>query len=163
MDSADRLVLAQEWHAQGGPVAGANGVCLAHGKLRPGGGKVVDVDGLSVQDGAARNPSPAYRSTRELHRPVDRSEMHRAVERFRQPVLVETFLPGRELTVGIVGTGVRARVLGVMEVEFTADAEPYGYSYLNKKQVNARYRIVNDGAAEEAARIALRAWNGLGC
>ena len=85
------------------------------------------------------------------------------IARFRQPVLVEAFLPGRELTVGIVGTGARARVLGVMEVVFTADAEPYGYSYLNKKQVNARYQIVNDRAAEEAARLALRAWTGLGC
>jgi D-alanine-D-alanine ligase len=85
------------------------------------------------------------------------------VARFRQPVLVETFLPGRELTIGIVGTGARARVLGVMEVVFTADAEPYGYSYLNKKHVHARYRIVDDRAAEEAARLALRAWNGLGC
>src|SRR5215813_15309246 len=85
MDDADRLALAQEWHAQGGPVAGANGVGLAHGKLGPGGGKVVDVDGLSVQDGAARNPSTAYRSTRELHRPPDRSVMHREVELFPLP------------------------------------------------------------------------------
>src|SRR5215471_2622105 len=51
----------------------------------PGGGKVVDVDGLSVQDGAARNPSTAYRSTRELHRPPDRSVMHREVELFPLP------------------------------------------------------------------------------
>src|SRR5215470_6911048 len=85
MDDADRLALTQEWHAQGGPVAGANGVGLAHGKLGPGGGKVVDVDGLSVQEGAARNPSTAYRSTRELHRPPDRSVMHREVELFPLP------------------------------------------------------------------------------
>src|SRR5215468_8030381 len=88
MDDADRLALAQEWHAQGGPVAGANGVGLAHGKLGPGGGKVVDVDGLSVQDGAARNPSTAYRSTPELHRLPDRpdwSVMHQEVELFPLP------------------------------------------------------------------------------
>src|SRR5262249_33607754 len=85
MDDADRLALAEKWHAQGGPVAGANGVGLAHGKLGPGGGKVVDVDKLSVQDGAARNPSTAYRSTRELHRPPDRSVMHREVELFPLP------------------------------------------------------------------------------
>ncbi|NCC25948.1 MAG: D-alanine--D-alanine ligase, partial [Deltaproteobacteria bacterium] len=35
---------------------------------------------------------------------------------FHQPVLVETFLPGREFTVGVVGTGPRARALPVMEV-----------------------------------------------
>jgi D-alanine-D-alanine ligase len=83
--------------------------------------------------------------------------------RFGQPVLVETFLPGRELTVGIVGTGLRARVLGVMEVVFTPDAEPYGYSYLNKKHVHAQYRIIEDRTAEEAAALALHAWRGLGC
>jgi D-alanine-D-alanine ligase len=85
------------------------------------------------------------------------------LRRFRQPALVETFLPGRELTVGIVGTGPRARVLGVMEVVFTPDAEAHGYSYANKKLVHARYRIVDDATAVEAAGIALRAWNGLGC
>jgi D-alanine-D-alanine ligase len=83
--------------------------------------------------------------------------------KYRQPALVETFLPGRELTVGIVGTGSRARVLGVMEVILTPDAEAVGYSYSNKKLLRARYEIVNDRTAGEAAEIALQAWNGLGC
>jgi D-alanine-D-alanine ligase len=85
------------------------------------------------------------------------------IARYRQPALVEVFLPGRELTVGIVGTGPRARVLGVMEVLFTPDAEDHGYSYANKKLVKARYEIADDAVAREAAAIALRAWNGLGC
>ena len=85
------------------------------------------------------------------------------LDKYRQPALVETFLPGREFTVGIVGTGARARVLGVLEVTLTGDAEAHGYSYANKKQVNARYQLVNDGPASEAADIALQAWNGLGC
>jgi D-alanine-D-alanine ligase len=83
--------------------------------------------------------------------------------KYHQPALVETFLPGRELTVGIVGTGSRARVLGVLEVILTRDAEAVGYSYSNKKLVRARYEIVNDRTAGEAAEIALQAWNGLGC
>ena len=87
----------------------------------------------------------------------------RVIEQYRQPALVETYLPGRELTVGISGTGGRARVLGVMEVVFTADAEAHGYSYANKKLVHAQYRIVDDRAAAAAADIALRAWTGLGC
>jgi D-alanine-D-alanine ligase len=87
----------------------------------------------------------------------------RILDTYRQPALVETFLPGREVTVGIVGTGSRARVIGVMEVIFTPDAEAHGYSYSNKKLVKARYEIVNDAAAAEAADIALRVWNGLGC
>jgi D-alanine-D-alanine ligase len=38
------------------------------------------------------------------------------LERYQQPVLVETFLPGREFTTGILGTGQAARALGTMEV-----------------------------------------------
>jgi len=85
------------------------------------------------------------------------------IEKYRQPALVETFLPGREFTVGIVGTGARARVIGVLEVTLTGDAEAHGYSYANKKQINARYQIAKDGPASEAADIALQAFNGLGC
>ena len=85
------------------------------------------------------------------------------LEKYRQPALVEAFLPGREFTVGIIGTGDRARVIGVLEVTLTGNAEAYAYSYDNKKQVNARYRIANDGPASASADIALRAWRGLGC
>jgi len=34
--------------------------------------------------------------------------------RYRQPVLVEQYLPGREFTVGVLGTGGEARVAGVL-------------------------------------------------
>ena len=37
-------------------------------------------------------------------------------ELHNDPVLVEEYLPGREFTVGIVGTGDEARVLGVVEI-----------------------------------------------
>jgi D-alanine-D-alanine ligase len=92
-----------------------------------------------------------------------RATCRRLLEKFHQPALVETFLPGRELTVGIIGTGPRARVLGVLEVIFTPDAEAHAYSYANKKLVRARYEVAGDAAAEKAAEIALRVWNGLGC
>jgi D-alanine-D-alanine ligase len=91
------------------------------------------------------------------------STCRRLLGTYHQPVLVETFLPGRELTVGIVGTGPHARVLGVMEVILTSDADVQAYTYSTKNLELARYRIVDDGAAVEAAEIALRAWNGLGC
>jgi D-alanine-D-alanine ligase len=83
----------------------------------------------------------------------------------RQPVLVETFLPGREFTVGIVGTGSRARALGVMEVLLGEAAEPEVYSYANKALYTARvcYRLVDDALAVHAREVALQAWYGLGC
>jgi D-alanine-D-alanine ligase len=85
--------------------------------------------------------------------------------RFRQPVLVETFVPGRELTVGLVGTGSRARALGVMEIVLLDEAEPEVYSYANKAHYasRVRYRLVRGALAGRAIEVALQAWRGLGC
>ena len=103
-----------------------------------------------------RPPGAAGRSARELLRP------------FRQPVLVETFLPGREFTVGITGTGSRGRVLGTMEILLLPEAEAEVYSYMNKELCEdlVRYRLGRpdeDPVVREVERIALAAWRALGC
>jgi D-alanine-D-alanine ligase len=84
----------------------------------------------------------------------------------RQPVLVETFLPGREVTVGIVGHGPRARVVGVMEVSFTAKAEAAAYTAVNKEEYLERvtYRLLGDEPlAQQAKELALAVYDILGC
>ncbi|MFZ5830806.1 MAG: D-alanine--D-alanine ligase family protein [Planctomycetota bacterium] len=88
--------------------------------------------------------------------------------RFRQPVLVESFLPGREFTVGLVGTGPKAEVIGAMEVILLEQAEAGSYSYANKAQWEGRvaYRLADpssDREACEAAELALKSWRALGC
>lgn len=84
---------------------------------------------------------------------------------FQQPVLVETFLSGREFTVGILGTGRSTRAVGVMEVILRDNADAEVYSYANKEWCEERviYRLVDDEEAREAARIAIEAWKVLGC
>jgi D-alanine-D-alanine ligase len=84
---------------------------------------------------------------------------------FRQPVLVEHFLPGREFTIGIAGTGRDAIALGVMEVHLKENAEKDVYSYVNKENCEelVEYRLVNDAVAQLAKDTALAAWRGLGC
>ena len=69
------------------------------------------------------------------------------LERFRQPVLVERYLPGREFTVGVLGTGEEARSAGCMEVVFLDSAEANAYSYVNKEECDTRilYRLDQDG------------------
>jgi len=87
------------------------------------------------------------------------------LEKFKQPVLVETYLPGREFTVGIVGSGNAAEVVGVMEVFLRAEAEANAYSYVNKEnfQELVQYSLAPEDAAGPCRDVALRTWRGLGC
>lgn len=87
------------------------------------------------------------------------------LRQFRQPVLVETYLPGRELTVGIVGTGDEARAIGAMEVHLKPGAEAGAYSYANKEDYTrlVSYSLAEGRVREEAFALALAAWRGLGC
>jgi D-alanine-D-alanine ligase len=87
---------------------------------------------------------------------------------FNQPVLVESFLPGREFTVGIVGTGSQARAIGSIEVVLLRNAESGVYSYVNKENCEelVEYRLVlaeEDPVVSAAEEIALDAWRILGC
>lgn len=86
------------------------------------------------------------------------------LEQFRQPVLVEEYLPGSEYTVGIIGTGDDARVIGVMEIALTAAAGE-GYSYENKVNYleKVSYRLADLTAAEECGELALKVWRALNC
>lgn len=88
------------------------------------------------------------------------------LQRFDQPVLVETYLCGREFTVGLLGSGDEARVLGTLEIVLLSNAEPGAYSYTNKERCEelVRYDLVsgiNDQEVKEAERIALAAWKEL--
>jgi D-alanine-D-alanine ligase len=96
-----------------------------------------------------------------------RDECRRLLSEYQQPVLVEEYLPGREFTVGLLGTGPRARVLGTLEISLRAGAEPEVYSYVNKERCEelVEYRLVRadaDAEVQAAERIALAAWRALG-
>lgn len=90
------------------------------------------------------------------------------IDAFRQPVLLEPYLPGREFTVGVIGTGKDAAVLGTMEVLLGEKAEAGVYSYLNKEQSEERvsYRHCpadRDATVQAAEAVSLEAWRALGC
>jgi len=100
---------------------------------------------------------------------TDREELaavcENLIETFKQPALVETFLSGREFTVGILGTGNDAMAIGVVEVMMKKGAESDAYSYWNKKMYEdlVKYRLVKDNMAKKAVEVALAAWQSLGC
>ncbi len=95
-----------------------------------------------------------------------RTACERLIEKYEQPVLVEQFLPGREFTVGLVGTDDDAEVIGTLEILLRDVAEPGVYSYLNKEDSESLcdYRLMDaaDQAVAEAERIALAAWRAVG-
>ena len=83
-----------------------------------------------------------------------------------QPVLVERFLPGREFTVGILGTGAKASALATMEIELLEGADSEVYSYRNKEECDelVRYRLLPAGKLRrDIESLCLKAWQALGC
>lgn len=99
-----------------------------------------------------------------LSKITNRKELHQTcknlLQTFKQPVLVETYLPGREFTVGILGTGKNAKALGVIEVILKPAAEKNAYSYENKEHYEklVQYALVDDDEAKQARKIALKIW-----
>jgi D-alanine-D-alanine ligase len=85
-----------------------------------------------------------------------------------QPVLIETYLSGREFTVGIIGTGQNAAAIGAMEVHLLPEAEQGVYSYANKENSEelVKYEVKRgseDPAVQKSEDVALMAWRALGC
>jgi D-alanine-D-alanine ligase len=85
---------------------------------------------------------------------------------YRQPVLVEEYLSGREFTVGVLGTGRDARALATLEVKLRAEATDGSYSYRNKTQWRdfVEYGLLEAGdLRREVEGVALATWRCLGC
>jgi D-alanine-D-alanine ligase len=100
------------------------------------------------------------RSQSELHAAITR-----ILARYRQPALIEQYLPGREFTVGIAGNGEHARVLGVCEILLRPNAEANVYSLHNKELCEelVTYAPATDAEAGVAGQRALAAYRALQC
>ncbi|MCB9670927.1 MAG: D-alanine--D-alanine ligase [Alphaproteobacteria bacterium] len=116
-----------------------------------------------VAEGTAKGIHP---TSRVLDRDALREVCGRLLAQYRQLVLVEPFLPGREFTTAIVGEGDTAEVVGTMEVILLPGlAEQHAYTYLNKEESEERcdFPLATGTDAEDCARVALAAWRALGC
>jgi len=97
-------------------------------------------------------------------------EVQRCLSAYRQPVLVERYLPGIEVTVGVRGSGDRARVLGSMEIapaSGTAADFVYGLESKHEYQQLVHYYAPPHHPAPaqvaDAEATALAAYRALGC
>jgi D-alanine-D-alanine ligase len=99
-------------------------------------------------------------SSAELER-----EAGRLIEAFRQPVIVETYLPGREFTVGIVGEGAAAEIIAVLELIVGQAYDGGVYGFTNKQDFGPHLsiRLADDAEARAAGERALAAYRALGC
>jgi D-alanine-D-alanine ligase len=100
-------------------------------------------------------------SDRELHARVEW-----VLTWYQQPALVEEFLPGREFTVGILGNGRGAKVLGVAEINVISRG---GVNDLTQKE-EWEARALNKFTAVEStslrsvlSELALQAYLAVGC
>jgi len=81
--------------------------------------------------------------------------------RFNQPALVEEYLPGREFTVGVIGSGDDAVAIGGMEIE-CKDNLPYSVEFKENYQEFCRYVPMAQEYSEECKTVALNVWKALG-
>jgi D-alanine-D-alanine ligase len=101
-----------------------------------------------------------------IHTPEElRETCLNLLDAFKQPVLVEEFLPGREFTAGITGSGKNAEVTGVMEILLQNEAEKGSYTYTNKAEYEklVQYKPVEGPLADEVAKLSLEAYHVLEC
>lgn len=114
-----------------------------------------------AREGSSKGVSP-----RSLCRTIDeaRELCARMLLDFAQPILVERYLPGREVTVSILGSGGDARVVGVMEILLKPSAPEGIYSYDAKQGWDhiLDMRLACDDFGRCAGEIALRAYRALG-
>jgi D-alanine-D-alanine ligase len=89
----------------------------------------------------------------------------RLLSEYHQPVIVEAYLPGREFTTGITGTGDQAIAVGTMEIILNPNAEKNVYSYVNKEECETLVKYVPTHGKEkvECEQLALEAYRVLGC
>lgn len=74
--------------------------------------------------------------------------------------------PGREFTVGILGTARKARAIATLEINLLAGADAEVYSYRNKenREELVAYTLLGEGRLRrQVETLALNAWRALGC
>ncbi len=85
---------------------------------------------------------------------------------YQQPALVEEFLPGREFTVGILGNGRKAKVLGVAEINIVSRDRVNDFVQKEEWEARALNKFIPVEVPylrSELLELALQAYLAVGC
>jgi D-alanine-D-alanine ligase len=116
-----------------------------------------------VAEGTAKGVHP---TSKVVDRGALRDRCAELLAQYRQPVLVEPYLPGREFTTGVIGEGDEAVAVATLEIVLLAGkAEVDAYTYLNKEESEQRceFPLAPEPWASRCAELSLAAWRALGC
>jgi len=135
--------------------------------------EIQDVDGVALEFPLFVKPVAEGSSKGiDAHSKVDDRDALRAqcrflLKEFHQPVLVEEYLPGEEFTVGLLGTGDDARILGVSRIRVKGADFPDHYSRelktIHDFESVLEIELSDTENARRAGDVALRAWKVLKC
>jgi D-alanine-D-alanine ligase len=84
-------------------------------------------------------------------------------ENSKTELIIESYLPGREFTVGIMGTGEDSMSLGCMEIIFNSDEKFYSYNMKTNYEYNIIYKLPEKEISDKVCELALKSWKILGC
>jgi D-alanine-D-alanine ligase len=86
------------------------------------------------------------------------------IKEYNQQALVESFIPGREFAVGLIGNGPNLEVLPIVEIDLRGD--PNAIQTIDDKMKQPREKIcppdLSDDVADAMNQLAIRAFNALG-
>jgi D-alanine-D-alanine ligase len=116
-----------------------------------------------VHEGASKGigVESIVESDREL-----RARVEQLLTWYQQPVLIEEFLPGREFTIGILGNGRKARVLGIGEIILSSLDRVYGFVQKEEWEARVPRKLIpveSPPLKNELSELALRAYHAVGC
>ncbi len=83
------------------------------------------------------------------------------LKRFNQPAIAEEYLPGREFTVGVIGSGDETVAIGGMEI-VCKDNLPYSVEFKENYQEFCKYIPMAKEFQEECKSVAVNVWKALG-
>ncbi len=85
-------------------------------------------------------------------------------DEYKQPVLLEKYLPGREFTVGALGAGAETRIIGAIEISLKHEREVYGFFEKEECEHLVAYdHFTEEPLLSELFSLAEKTWRVLEC